>query len=689
MNIDLFQELKDTYQIDLNTQQKEVVLHKNGPALILAVPGAGKTTTLLARTAWLIAVEQIHPSNILSLTFSRASANDMKDRFFRVFSNLVKATSLGKVSFSTIHSFSYRLVMAYHRSQGITLTLAEGSEAGKWSKFNLLKRLYFQVNKEYISDGDLEVLINDISYIKNSLMDQGQVRAFRSDISSFFKIYKEYEKIKKEHRLIDFDDMLVSCYHIFKHEPQVLLAYQNRFKYIQVDEAQDTSLLQHEIIRMLAGSHANVVYVADDDQSIYGFRAACPSYLLDIEQHYKKPRILRMEENYRSTGNIVNVSNAFIKENKKRYNKEMNTLKDVGQEVKIEEVKARFHQLDFIRKHMKPNEYGAYAVIYRNNQTAISVAKALVDQNIPFYLREFKNRFFTHWVVKDMMNILAFAGERHKLSLFESFYYRLRGYYISKQMIENCHPSQEDIFDSILHNNSLNAYQRDNVEKLGRAFKRLERMKPYDGMNYVLEDMGYREFLMDRAGASDTSYDTYVDMIYVLRNLSSDCQNLEDVYKKIEDLKHVMLEAAHNNGKNAVTLTTIHGAKGLEWDYVYMIDLLEGVLPARDADKQARSGNEDALEEERRLFYVAMTRAKKSLKLISIKDANPSRFVHEVKDILDLASLETYKVGSQVTHTRFGQGIILSRHRHMAVIDFHKGEKKIDIKYSLQKGLIS
>lgn len=727
-----FEELKENYHIDLNEAQQEVVVHNDGPCLILAVPGGGKTTTLLARTAYLIEEIGVNPNEILSITFSRASANDMKKRFEEIFGSGLN--NRGKISFSTIHSFSYRVVMGSAKARGISLKLIEGADAGRHSKIFILKNLYHKFNRDYISDSDLDTLVNDISYVKNMMYDDADLRKYKSDISFFMSIYKEYENIKSEQGFIDFDDMLVGCAEILENNIGVREAYQKKFKYIQVDEAQDTSILQHRIIEYLAQQHQNIFYVADDDQSIYGFRAASPGYLLDIKAQYPKAKIYKMEENYRSTKEIVDVCNAFIKTNTKRYDKEIYTSNGHGEEVRILDVEQRFEQVSKAL-YLHKDKYSDLAILYRNNHSAIPLVKHFLDKNIPFYLREFSTRFFSHWVVSDLLGILKFAQEATDLEAFTKFYYKLRGYYISKQMVDNCNgkPREELVTKSLEDNNILNDYQVENVAKLGRHIYALSMKTPTQGIDYILDVMGYREFLMDRTSDSDATYDTYLDMVRVLKNLGANCKDYLEVIHAIEKLKQVMSEASKNYGKDAVTLSTIHSSKGLEWNQVYLIDLQEGVFPNRDIMKEAESGNHINMEEERRLFYVAMSRAKHRLTLLNVKEFKQSIFLQEVDELLfpekkakrerleqaiessganskanqldkacgkpaywgttrssnkGISDYDLYKEDDIVVHKNFGEGIVIDCNKEHIKISFKDKERKLGFNYCMEQNLL-
>lgn len=715
MNNEFFQVLDHTYDIQLNEQQKQAVLHEEGPCLLLAVPGGGKTTTLLARTAYLILNKGIDPSRILSITFSRASANDMKERFEEVYGGSISQP----VKFSTIHSFAYGIVTNYHKSIGASYTLIEGGKNPSISKQVVLRQLYQKQQNDYLSDAELESLINDISYVKNSLLKGDDLKAYKASISGFVDLYEGYEQLKSDNHFIDFDDMLVICYEVLKTHENWLNAYMKKYDYLQVDEAQDTSLLQHHIIKLLAGTKENVLYVADDDQSIYGFRAACPTYLLEIEKHYKNVVILRMEHNYRSTKSIVSICNEVIKENTKRYSKNMVTDNQEGVSIELVPTRTRFDQMEAI---LKANEtaVGDSCILYRNNQSSVMVAKVLVDENIPFYLKDFKNRFFTHWVIKDVINFMTFAQNPSDVNLFSKLYYRLRGYYINKQMIQGMKTDVDiTVFDNLKQHVNLNEYQWENLTKLENHFKGLSNKTPPVAIDFLLDVMGYRTYLMDRAGESDGGYLTYLDMVRILKSIVKDSKDLAEMQLSIMDLESAMRRAAKNSKKDVITLSTIHSSKGLEWDNVYLIDLLKGMFPAKEAVELNDKGQVEALEEERRLLYVGMTRAKNKLTLLGHRDSlslffdevdlcinpekrnqakstpignntyKPTHFKNDYKEAPDeVLNVDDYEIGVHVVHRKFGEGEIISCSSELVVVDFGKAVKKFNLAFAVKKKII-
>ncbi len=711
-----FDTLASTYNINLSEAQRQAVVHVDGPCLLLAVPGGGKTTTLLSRVAYLVSHEGIPPERLLSITFSRASANDMKERFRDIFGDSIQE----KIIFSTIHSFAYRVVMSYMKSSDSMLTLIEGNNDPRHSKGRILRQIYTQINHDYISEGDYELLTGDLSYVKNVMMDTQDIRRFSSEIRQFYEIYQAYEAYKQKHHYMDFDDMLTKCHGILSKEPKVLQHYQRRYDYIQVDEAQDTSRLQHAIIELIAKSHQNIFYVADDDQSIYGFRGATPAYLLNIQAIYKGAVIIRMEQNYRSTKAIVEGVNRFIKKNKKRYDKNIQTNNPQGLPILIHQVERRQDQYpEIVTRLEEMDDYSDVAILYRNNHSAVSMIHSLGKTSVPFKLKGLKRRFFDHWVVTDIMNMLGFVDDTSDLHTFKTFYYKLRGYYISKQMVESIdgHYKQMSVFQQILRSSHLAGYQGEKIQMLEEDFRHLTTLKIYDAIEYLMTQMGYLEFLLDRTGDSSATFDSYNMMIEILKDLAKSSNTFSDLQDAVVALERQVQEAAENTSQNAITLSTVHSAKGLEWSRVFMIDLISGIFPNKDI---IDSNDQDAMEEERRLFYVGMTRAKQDLVLFEVNKGMTSPFVEEMSVILQPGkskkktkqsdpskgkerrtpllfsgfkktgniNFDPMEPGTAVSHKVYGKGIVKACDHKRITLVFDEGEKKLNYNFCMNQGLI-
>lgn len=686
MNNDIFNKL--------NNQQKDAVLHKDGPAIILAVPGAGKTTVLISRTANLILNHNISPRNILSITFSKASAYDMKQRFISIFGQEVgKATN-----FSTIHSFAFNLIRSFARDNGLVMNLIEGSNSSI-SKYNLIKAIYRQVNNLFLNEDKLEELLNTIGYVKNMMIPVDQFDKHKNfSIKNFDKIYTAYEAYKKENNLIDFDDMLTMSYEILCDHPKILKSYQDRYKYIQVDEGQDTSKIQNAIIKLISGKNNNLFIVADDDQSIYGFRGAYPEELLVFEEKYPDAKVFFMEENYRSTKNIVSVCNSFIKQNKNRYEKKLFTQNEGLNPVTIAKLKNQEDQYQFILDDInKTSNYSQTAVLFRNNLSAISLVDYLNRFNIPVYMKDSKLSFFKHWVVLDIISFFKLAIDQSDDSSFEKIYYKMNAY-ISKIAVNFIKNNNEvsSVFDRLLKFPGFKSFQLTNIKKIKGKFKTLSTKSPFEAIEYIEKDLNYVKYLQDNCKNFGTSFESVNTVLFHLKNIAVETYSVHEFMSKLESLKAIIEDAKNNKDRDSVTLTTVHSSKGLEFDNVYIIDLIEGDFPSLNSLELSSLGDIKPLEEERRLFYVGMTRARSNLNLLSFNYRNDERvfyssFIVELEKLMNLSKTKDheFKLGSNIIHSKFGSGVIKDINDETVAIKFEDGKfKQLSLKLCIEKNLL-
>lgn len=691
-----FDILKKKYNINLNEQQQSAVLHKDGPAVILAVPGAGKTTVLISRTANLIMNSRVNPENILSITFSKASAKDMKERFNSIFAGMSKQNA----SFSTIHSFAYFLLRDYAASTRTRYTLIEGDNSAV-NKIQVLKEIYYKVNKSYINDDKLEELINTIGYVKNMMLDVNDSESYDSfQVKRFNNIFTMYEAYKRNNNYIDFDDMLTLSLEILKNNPMILNKYRNRYKYIQVDEGQDTSNIQNEIIRLLAHPNNNIFVVADDDQSIYGFRGASPESLLNFKDTYKNAKIFFMEENFRSTNNIVTVSNQFIMQNISRYKKQLFTNSPNKRPVTIVKVKDEDSQYDYIVKELKQKKvFSDTAILYRNNISSIGLIENLTKNNIPFYMRDTKLHFFKHWVVQDILCFFNLALDNCNISSFEKIYFKMKGY-ISKASIKYIMTKSDSksVFDRLISFPEFRSFQIENIKRLKHDFKVLAKKKPYEAITFIEYELEYTKYLQDNSKNFGYSYENIKSILSCLKIMARDTNSIIGFIAKFDGIQNEIEKAKFNKNKNAVVLSTIHSAKGLEFNNVYMVDLVDGEFPSTGSIELFECGNKKAMEEERRLFYVGMTRAKEVLDIITLNNKNGekvfnSRFVSELERIIaptnEAAAKQKYKAGVEVIHKKFGKGKIRAIEDNSILIAFdNAGIKQLSLNLCYEKNLL-
>jgi len=620
--------------INLNEQQKKAMNHINGPALVLAVPGAGKTTVLIHRTANLILNQNVPSERILSITFGKISARNMKERFL----NLYKNFNPNQVYFSTIHSFAYGLVREYSYRYNIKYGFIEG-EKSPLNKSRLLRKIYFDINNEYLTEERFESVANTIGYIKNMLLDINEYLKLNNvEINNFREIFISYENFKKKNHLIDFDDMLTLSLQILKEDKYLLNKYRNKYDYVQVDEGQDTSKVQIEIIRTIAAPRNNVFVVADDDQSIYGFRGAFPRALLNFNKMYPNGKIFYMEENFRSSNNIVSACNKFIKQNTLRYNKNLFTANKNIRPITIVKVENMLDQYDYLIQEIKKHgDYKNTAVLYRNNISAIGLIEFFERNSISFYIRDSKIHFFNHWIVDDILSFLRLAHDNKDMEALEKIYFKMKGYiykkYINHIKTMDCNMS---VFDRLMEYPYLENEYKSQIRELKYDFKKLSNLRPYEAISFIEKNLKYEKYLRENSLKFGYTFDSLKTILYFLKIISSRTNN---VYEFVGRLKYLdYLTQQSNKSSNGVTLSTVHSSKGLEYKNVYIVDLIDGEFPTATSVEAFEKGNIEALEEERRLFYVGMTRAKEVLDLITIcnkneKKVESSRFVKELEAI--------------------------------------------------------
>lgn len=626
--------LRQNCGLKLTEEQKAAVVHKDGPALVLAVPGAGKTTVLLARTANLIINHKANPASILSITFSRASALDMRNRYYNFFSDI---TSIG-ANFSTIHSFSYELIRKYSIMNNISYKIIE--EGGsKGSKRDILRKLFKDFNGENIDDHALEDLINSIGYVKNMMLRDDELKeySYSQDIKHFLEIFYGYEKIKKSNNYIDYDDMLTLAYEILQEDKELLQRYRNLYEYIQIDEGQDTSKIQHKLIEIIANPKNNVFIVADDDQSIYSFRGAYPKFLLDFDRMYKGTKKYFIEQNFRSTPEIVALANRFIKTNSERFNKELRTENPSGPRVNLVKVKDEPQEVEYIIQEIASARKKESAILYRNNMAAIKLADELSRRGVSFYIRDYNKFFFKNFIIEDIRSFIIFTLDNRDLEAFSRIYYRINSF-IAKdtlQLLASKANGGKDIFELAQSSMELSDNQRRAMARLRKIFNFLKSKGPGDFIDYIEKDLAYSKYLKDNSANIGYSYESLKVILSNLKSLAVRSNSLVAFLVRLEDLEKVLEESKLKKGKSNLTLSTIHSSKGLEFENVFLIDLIDNIIPTRSSIESYEQGRFGELEEERRLMYVALTRAKQRLHLIVMENKNeekvkPSRFIDEI-----------------------------------------------------------
>lgn len=716
--IDFFIRKKNEVGVTLNDVQKKAVLHTEGPLLLLASPGSGKTTTMIMRIGYLVQERNIPPSRIKAVTFSRAAANDMKARFKRFF------PELPPVDFSTIHSLAFELVREYFHKERVDYQVIEGHDRGDQGpqplhKKLILRKLFETVVGEAITEDQLDELTTYISYIKNKMIPKDKWSSVKCTVPQAEKIFQKYEGFKRsghQKLLLDFDDMLTYANDVFEKEPELLKKYQSRYDYVLTDESQDTSLVQHKIIEKLVREHQNLCVVADDDQSIYSWRGAEPAYLLNFKQVYPQAAALFMEQNYRSSNEIVETANAFIKKNKNRYEKNMFTKNPPVKPIVFKRFADYRNQAKYLVKEIQEeSNLSEIAVLYRNNSSSIALMNAFDRAGIPFFIKDADNRFFSHWVVEDILNFMRMTFTDKRPEILENIYTKINGYITKKQImavkqIRNHH----SVFDNLLKYVPLKDYQIDKLVDLKETFQQMKGMPPFHAIRVIRERLGYEKSIEKICERLRFRKEYLVGILNTLEEIARPLETMEEFAARLKYLDSVLKNSRFKKGENVVTFSTFHSAKGLEFEKVYMIDLIDGVIPSAE-DKKGDLEREEAV----RLFYVGLTRAKSHLELISYErrdgtDVAESPFLIDVRNIIHppqemnrktTSSVKSskkkfsfnpnairdkagIKSGMSVKHSVFGTGTIKAIDEETVHIQFSKQKKALSLKTCLERGLL-
>ena len=660
--------LNQQFGIKLHKQQKEALDAVSGPVLLLAVPGAGKTTVMVARIAHMIANCGIAPEQILTITFSKAGAADMKQRYEHLFASLGWAVP----QFSTIHSFCYKVLRSYCRLTGGQLPELLENLSGAESRSAILRELYRSINRDFLSEDLEEELLSHLSLIKNSMLTQGEVKELDSDIPRLWELYEAYNAVKRSKNLMDFDDMLSYAYTALRKFPQLLENYRSKFLYLCVDEAQDTSRLQHEIIRLLAAPRNNLFMVGDEDQSIYRFRGAHPQTLLDFPKLYPGAKILKMEENFRSSKQIVDRAAVFISQNQNRYEKTMRTQAPAGLPIEAPRLHDMSDEYQLVADTVRKSS-GSCAVIYRNNFSAIPLVDLLQRQGIDFYIRDQKSSFRNHAVVSDILNFFALSQDPSDLRAFSRIFYKTNAF-LKRSLLQDMDTSPlaagESWFDRIAEQNSDREYSNGRAHLVDLTIRGLYKMKPQRALDTIIESLGYRDYMEFSFGGG---FVNQLQKLTALRHLAGRCQSIEQLLDRLEELDSLISEHSQNKACS-LTLTTAHASKGLEFDTVILLDAVDDIFPAHSAIDKEKQGLREDMEEEARLFYVACTRAKQRLiiphsNFSSDQPVEPSRFIDRLlHDPITSVSADGSQKGDlfpgmKILHPSFGEGQIMSLDR--------------------------
>ena len=605
----------EKYDITLNKQQERALQAIEGSNLLLAVPGSGKTTVLVARLGHMVINKGIFPEDILAITFNRNATSEMKRRFYEKFGKEIGC----RINFKTINSLSLEIYSTFCKEKNHP----KRRQIKENEKKTILANIYKKYTEEYVTDNDVIELATAIIYIKNMMLNEDQIRKIEPDYPHIYEMYSSYKSELDNKNLMDFDDQMVFAYWILKEKPDYSKRFTQKYKYICVDEAQDTSKIQHEIIKIIAQDN-NLFMVGDEDQSIYGFRAAYPKALLNFRYDYKNPYILRMERNYRSTEQIVDLAQRFISQNKGRYEKKMTAERGVGEDVILEVVDSREAQYLHLLEAAKSTKRDI-AFLYRDNESSVVLVDLFLRNNIPFRLRKPEMNFFDNRIVKEIVAYLKLAVNKHDINSFEQICNKGIIYLKSKQKeyaIKRMKSSGVSVFEAVAEQMK---YVKSEYQYRASHFQTImegvSKCSPSEAISIIFNE-GYKDYLREH------HYDT--SKVDILLMIAKQETSISGFLLRIEELQKNFTNDINADSKCNVVLSTIHSSKGLEYDCVYMVDVFDGHLPSANVNLYSRSkDNSDLEQEERRLFYVGITRARNELHLFFIKDKYSS-FVEEL-----------------------------------------------------------
>ncbi|MDO4344031.1 MAG: ATP-dependent helicase [Eubacteriales bacterium] len=589
----------------LSKAQEKAVMHGDGPALVLAGPGSGKTTVITQRTHYLIQKRGVAPAHILVVTFTRAAAQEMKKRFLAL-----SGAHYTQVRFGTFHSVFYEILkQAYH--------LSADNIAGEDVKYQILRQTISPMELEIEDEAEfLHDTAREISVVKNEQIPLEHYYAASVPEEVFREIYRNYQKRMEEARLLDYDDLMVCTWELLSQRADILSALRQRFQYILIDEFQDINKLQYEIIKLLAAPRNNLFVVGDDDQSIYRFRGAKPELMLNFPKEFKDAEQITLDLNFRCPGNIMDVAARVIGRNAVRFPKDIHKVKADGSPVEkllfrnqAEESLWIIHR---IQEHVqKGGQYEDIAILYRSNTDAGMPAQKLMEYNIPFCMRDALPNLFEHWISKHIILYLKVAmGSRRRQDILQIINRPKR--YIGRECLDEAEVSFERL--RMYYEEKYWVVQK--IDKLERDLKQLAGMDPYTAIHYIRHGIGYELYLKEYAQYRNIREDDLYEVLDRLAESAKNKQTHEEWFAYIEKYTQMLAEQQRNEKKkeNAVTLTTFHSAKGLEFPIVFLIDVNEEIIPHKKALLQSD------IEEERRMFYVGLTRASRQLYICSLKE---------------------------------------------------------------------
>lgn len=658
-------------------EQRVAITHNTGPMLVLAGPGSGKTTVITERVRYLIEACGVHPGNILVITFTKAAAKEMEERY-----EAKNGTTKGTVNFGTFHAVFFKILrFAYHYEASNILKEEE--------RYKILREIACTRMQQEITDERefVEAISGEISRVKNERFALESYYSSNCPDEVFREIYTEYDHWLRKENKVDFDDMQLLCYELLSKRPDILRQWQKKYTYVLIDEFQDINRVQYDTIRLLSAPENNLFIVGDDDQSVYRFRGARPELMLHFTEDYADAKQITLLCNFRSTAPIVKAALRVVGNNKKRFDKALYAKEEQGEAIEFRQYPERKRECAELAEeiavlHRTGLPWREIAVLYRTNLQSRAIMGKLMEYNIPFQTRDSIPNLYEHWICRDILTYIRMAQGSRSRSDFLQIMNRPKRY-ISRDSLEL----------STVDLERLKSYYEDKdyvverIEKLEYDLQMIKGLNPFAAMNYIRRAVGYDGFLTEYALYRKMQAEDLFDLLAELQEDAAEYPTFEAWFTHMAEYTERLMRQKAKERKtttDAVTLSTYHSAKGLEYHTVFLPELNEGLTPHRQA-----LSPED-VEEERRMFYVAMTRAKRRLVLSCMKELRskeliPSRFIGEV--FLDCSKLTR---GARVVHKIYGEGTItdVTDGKLRILFDRFPEEKVLNEAYCVQSGLL-
>ena len=671
----------------LNENQLKAVNHLDGPCMVLAGPGSGKTRVITYRIANMVVNKNIKPTSILAISFTKASSIEMKNRAL----SLSNDFRMNKVTYGTFHSVFFR-ILRYFENYNIESILDEKTK--RIGLKNILKGL----NIENADDDEtIGQVINEISYVKNELMDK---RDFKSEVltnDEFIKVYNFYEEYKQQMNKIDFDDMLIKTYELLKNNKAALDRVRSVYRYILVDEFQDINKVQFEALKLIANPSNNIFVVGDEDQSIYGFRGSRPDFLLEFEEYFSNTKKVLLDINYRSKGEILNIANRLIEKNTNRYEKVIKCGQGNGAKVNYISPEDSEEEAVYIAKDIKNKvqedytEYTDFAVIYRTNIQSRALVDVFMDMRIPFVVKDSIVTIYDHWAAQDILAYLRIGvnpnSNKDWIRIINKPFR-----YISKDNL-NLIKDEPDFINSLINKCDLHPKQVKTINDLDIDISYVKGLNPKNAISYIRTTLDYDRYILDYCANRKIKTNGLIEILNELESSATNFKTIQEYLEHIERVKSEIVDNKNNKETDGVIFTTMHSAKGLEFKNVYIIGANEGTIPhekSYEIDDEEKKN--DQIEEERRLMYVAITRAEENICISSPinkygKRVSKSRFVEDIKAPTK-KEMDSLTIGDRIYHKKFKEGTIVEKNGDSIKIRFKDRDRALNSKVCLTKRII-